>query len=155
MSDTRPGAVLAKPWHGRPVALWLLIALLVTLGLRGVAGGTALLLDPSDGSIGLTPGVLRGTPLRDFALPGSILLTAFGAAPLLAAERLWRGASSGRLGATAIGVALVVWVIVEAFVLGFGQRLQVPNLLTGLVVALLAHSRAVRSHVSDSGGSER
>ena len=155
MSETLPGAVIAKPWHGRPVALWLLIALVVTLGLRGLLGGTVLVLDPSGGSIGLTPAVLRGTPLRDVTLPGSILLTVFGAAPLVTAQRLWRGAPSGRLVATAIGLGLVAWVIVEAFVLGFGQRLQIPNVLTGLAVALLARSSPVRSHVDEGGDSER
>jgi len=82
-------------WHGRPLAVWVLIASLVLLGLRGIAGGSQFVFDPSGGVIGLSTAVLSGTPLRDFLLPGVALLTVFGVVPLLVAERLRRGARIG------------------------------------------------------------
>ena len=154
MSDTRLRKLLRSAPRDRPVPVWVLLALLVGLGVRGLLGGGQFLLDPSGGVIGLTPAVLAGTPLDDFTLPGLILVTVFGVCPLIAAERLWRGASVGRLGGTVLGVALVAWVIVEGFVLGFGQRLQVPNLLYGIATAALARSPTVRSFVDEDAPSE-
>lgn len=141
--------------HGRPLTVWILVASLVFLGLRGIAGGSQFVLDPSGSVIGLSTEVLAGTPLSDFLLPGVVLLTVFGIVPLFVAERLWRGGRTALLATVAIALALLALVSVEALVLGFGRRLQIPNLLQAVVMLLLASSGSVRTFVDDRASSRR
>jgi hypothetical protein len=127
------------------VGEWLLVGLLVGLGVRALAGGAALVVDPTGGLVGLSPAALDGSPFANYRLPGVVLFSVLGAGPLLAACGLLTGRRWGRAGALAVGVALSAWVGVEAAVMGAGARLQVPNLLWALAtvaVALRTHRRA-------------
>jgi hypothetical protein len=45
----------------------------------------------------------------------------------------------------AVGVALVVWVLVEGVVIGFGKRLQYPHFVQGVVIVGLAVLPSVRA----------
>lgn len=127
-------------WRGRSPSYWVLLGLLVTLGVRGVAGGGQFLLVPSGDLIGVSTSVLGPTPFRDFLLPGLFLFFVLGIFPLIVAYAIFEGRQWARHGALAVGLVLTGWAIVEGVVLGFGERLQYLNLLQGVVVAILALS---------------
>ena len=130
--------------RAHPLALWALIGLLVVLGIRGILGGLQFLLDPSGSIVGLSTTELAGSPFADFLVPGVVLLVVLGIGPLvvaggLLAERRWAWA-----GAVCVAVALAVWVLVEGWVVGFGRRLQYPNLLQSAVMLGVAIVPSVR-----------
>src|SRR4051812_30047446 len=62
---------------GRPMAVWLEVALLTFLAIGGLVGGVAFITDRTGASIGAQLSWLDGTPVSDFLLPGLFLLMAF------------------------------------------------------------------------------
>jgi len=116
---------------------------LASLVVRAFAGGTALVVDPSGGIVGVPATPLAGTPFADFLFPGLVLLTAFGVAPLAAAALLYRRHGRGWVAAAGVGVALAVWVGVEVAV-GFDRPTVALNLGTAAALVALAVHPAVR-----------
>jgi hypothetical protein len=135
---------MASDSNDRPLALWLLIALLTVLGVRGLLGGGQFLLAPSGSIIGVPTAVLAPTPVDDFLLPGVFLFVTLGILPLVVAAGLYDGRSWARGGAVGVALLLGVWAIVEGFVLGFGERLQYVNLVQSVAMLVLAVSPSVR-----------
>lgn len=130
--------------RGRPLALWVLLGLHGFLGVRGVLGGGQFILDPSGDIIGLSTALLAGTPFRDFLLPGLVLFVALGAAPLAVAYGLLRDRRLAWTASVAVSLFLVAWVVAEGVFVGFGRRLQYPNLVQGVVMLLLTLTPSVR-----------
>jgi len=127
----------------RPLVHWLLVAALAQLSVRALAGGVALVVDPSGGLVGLSTGTLNGTPFADFLVPGVVLAVAFWFPPVVACYALHTGRWWGWLAAAGVAVALVVWVLVEVAV-GFARPTVYLNLGTAAAVLLLAAHPAVR-----------
>src|SRR5438067_12386901 len=63
----------------------LAIALEVFLGLGALFGGGALILAPDGHLLGMPTKLLAGSPFSSFLVPGIVLFTFVGLAPLLAA----------------------------------------------------------------------
>jgi hypothetical protein len=55
----------------------LLLGALAWQGLTGLAGGVALVADPSGRALGLPAGWLEGTPFADYLVPGLVLASLF------------------------------------------------------------------------------
>jgi hypothetical protein len=140
------GRTASPDWHGRPTSLWVLLGLHALLGVRGLAGGAQFLAAPSGALVGLSTAMLDGTPFRDFFLPGLFLFVVLGAGPLAVLAGLARDSGWAWYGSLAVAATLAVWVLVEGVLIGFGRRLQYPNLLQAVVMALLTLSPAVRRH---------
>ena len=69
----------------------LLIILHLILGLGGIFGGLAFLVDTKGGLMGMTVESLAKIPfLHSFLLPGIWLLVVFGVAPLVVAYGFWK-----------------------------------------------------------------
>src|SRR3954454_10780526 len=76
---------------GRPMAVWLEVALLTYLAIGGLVGGVAVITDCTGASIGARLSWLDGTPVSDFLLPGLFLLMVFGIGSIVViAGLLWR-----------------------------------------------------------------
>lgn len=129
----------------RPAALWGLVAVLVFQALGGLAGGIALAAAP-DGSILQMPVTyLDGSPFQDYLVPGLILLTVLGIAPLVAAVLLVVRPRPGWFVAFAVGCALLIWLLVEIAVIPL-DPLQVVYGLVGAAIVVLSLLRPVRAH---------
>jgi|AntRauTorcE11898_2_1112593.scaffolds.fasta_scaffold00347_13 hypothetical protein len=138
----------------RPLSHWALLAALGQLAARAFAGGTALLVDPSGGLVNASPAPLAATPVDDFRLPGIALVVAFGICPVLAGYGLHMRRPWGRVAAAAVGVALAVWIGVEA-ALGFVRPTLALNLATAVAVVGLSAPPLVRGSAGEAIGSER
>lgn len=141
------------PLRGRPLAHCALLAVLGQLAVRAVAGGTALVVDPSGDLVNASPAPLAATPVDDFLLPGVALVALFGLCPVLAGYGLHARRPWGRVAAVAVGLALAVWVGVET-TLGFARPTRALNLATALAVIALAAAPLVRSSPSGERGAE-
>lgn len=129
----------------RPVAFWLLLALVGLLGVSGLAGGTSLILDPSGGIVGLSTAELAGSPFGDYLVPGIVLFVVLGVVPLVVCYGLLRTRRWAWPATIGVGIALALWVLVEALVIGFGERLQIPHLLQAVAIVGLAVVPSVRA----------
>ncbi|HET6311765.1 MAG TPA: hypothetical protein VFH00_12295 [Candidatus Nitrosotalea sp.] len=118
---------LPLPWIAR-----LAVALEIFLGLGALFGGGALILGPDGHILGMPTSLLAGSPFPSYLLPGIILFTFVGVAPLVAAVITIRRQALAPFAAVAVGLALIGWVSVEMVVLaGLGSLAWTLYLVLG------------------------
>ena len=91
--------------------------------------------------------VLAGSPFADFLVPGMILFTVLGLVPLVVLYGLYTERGWAWPAASMIGIALLVWIVVQGLIIGFGHWLQWLYLGLGFVLILLALHPSVRRTV--------
>jgi len=143
----------------RPLALWLLPFFLVFLALGGFYGGLSMLTDPSGHSLQMAE-VLPLVRVPTHRLPGLFLVTVRGALPLvlvfaLLARPVWpwldrlfvwsrhHWAWTTSLG---LGLVLVLWLAVQAALIGFRWPIQSLTGMNGLLIIVLALVPSVQRH---------
>jgi hypothetical protein len=149
--DTRLGGVVEAGGGGtpRPKMVSVLIMALAFQGLSGVAGGFGLIFDPSGALIGLPAEWLAGSPFDDYAIPGLVLLTLLGLAPLAVAHGVWRRRRWSWVGSLLVAAALLVWLAVEIAVIGYHTQppLQLIYGVVGMLILGATLMRSVRAHL--------
>ena len=149
----------------RPLTLWALLFLLMFLALGGLYGGVAMLTDPTGGSLQLTE-MLPLLPVSSYALPGLFLLFVMGLAPLVLSYGLlvrpqwaWVDALSRRsghhwawTGTLGLGATLLIWLAVQALLIGFEWPIQYITAIDGCLIVLLALMPGVRGFYSLKAG---
>jgi hypothetical protein len=125
------------------------LALLGVLALGGLAGGVALLTDPTGGRLGLTVETLPGWLLiENYTLPGIALIVLFGVVPIAAAVLLVRRRAIGWTLTTALGLLLVFWTAGQVVTIG----LPAPGVQAGfLIVGILLGGLGVDGGTSVGG----
>ena len=122
--------------HPLPGIARLAVALEIFLGLGAVFGGGALLIAPDGHLLGMPAKLLAGSPFASYLVPGIILFTLVGLAPLLAAAITVRRHAFAPLAAVAVGLTLIGWVSVEMVVLaGLGSLAWALYLVLGAGIA--------------------
>ena len=136
------------PTPRRTFLTYLLMAALLFQGLSGIAGGSALLADPTGALIHLPAAWLEGSPFQDYLIPGVILLVVLGVVPLIVLYGLWKRRAWGGPAALLVGLALVVWIAVEILVIGYHAQppLQFIYGLVGLAILALAVPPTVQAY---------
>ena len=87
----------------------------VFIGLGAVAGGLALLLEPSGANLGIPLELLENSPFSTYLVPGIVLLTVNGLGSLVgAAESFTRYRYAGET-AMGLSVFLVAWIILQVY----------------------------------------
>lgn len=141
-----------------PIALWILVFWLLFLALGGLYGGVAMLLDPSGNSLQMAE-VLPLLPVPNYILPGLFLLVVMGLAPLGLAYALlvrphWPRLDAvlrqakyhwAWLGTVSLGVILAIWLVVEAWLIGFKWPIQYVTAINGLLILLFVLLPSVRN----------
>jgi hypothetical protein len=121
-----------------PVIGWLAVVLEVFLGLGALFGGGALILAPDGHLLGMPVTLLTGSPFTSFLVPGIILFSLIGVAPLMAAAITLRQQALAPLAAVAVGLTLIGWVTVEMVVLaGLGSLAWTLYLVLGASIAAI------------------
>lgn len=113
-------------------------------GLSGVGGGVGLLADPTGELLGVPLTWLHGSPFPDYFLPGLILLVILGVLPLFVSWGLWKRRSWAWSASLAIGVALLVWILVEVLVVGYQPDPPLQAIYGALGVVILGLGLAGR-----------
>jgi hypothetical protein len=132
----------STPQKSSPVRLPTLarvaILLEVFIGLGALFGGGALVLGPDGHLLGMPTTLLAGSPFTSFLVPGIILFTLVGLAPLLAAAITVRRQAIAPLAAVAVGLTLIGWISVEMVVLaGPGSLAWAFYLVLGVGIAAI------------------
>ena len=122
----------------RPRALYFYLLGALGLGVTALIGGGTLVLDSSGELMGLPIEWLDGTPFADYLVPGVILFGVLGVGSFVVVYGLLAYRKWAWYAAVALGGALVVWIIVQLFLI---QLFHVLHLIYGaLGVALVALS---------------
>jgi FtsH-binding integral membrane protein len=84
--------------------------------------------------------LLHGSPFTDYLVPGLILVVVLGVFPLIVVYGLWSRHTWSWHAALMVGLALVVWIVVQILIIGYSSRppLQLIYGLLGIVILALA-----------------
>jgi hypothetical protein len=116
----------------------LAVVLEIFLGLGALFGGGAFILGPDGHLLGMPTKLLTGSPFTSYLVPGIILFTLVGIAPLVAAAITVRRHALAPLAAIAVGLTLIGWVSVEMVVLaGPGSLAWALYLVLGSCIAAI------------------
>ena len=97
-----------------------------------------MILAPDGHLLGMPVKLLAGSPFPSFLVPGIILFSLVGVAPLIAAAITLRRQALAPLAAIAVGLTLIGWVSVEMVVLaGPGSLAWTLYLVLGAAIAAI------------------
>jgi hypothetical protein len=126
---------------------YVLLALLILLRLSGLAGGAAMVADPSGAEMGLSVSMLAGLPIASFVLPGLFLMVVMGAAPLVVAFGVWRRLPWGWAAALIQGILLVLWIGLQIALWSAPMPVQWLYLTWGAAILALCLIPAARAEL--------
>jgi zinc transporter ZupT len=112
------------------------VAVLAFLSVSDLAGGFGLASRPDGSALGMPVSLLNGW-FPDFLVPG-LLLAGLGVLCAVAAAGVLRGWRSDWVLAGCAAVGAMVWIVVEAMMIGLGHWLQPFYGTVGLLAGLLA-----------------
>jgi len=112
------------------------VALEIFLAIGALFGGGAFILAPDGHLLGMPAKLLAGSPFPSFLVPGIVLFTFVGIAPLVAAAITVRRHALAPMAAIGVGFTLIGWVSVEMVVLaGLGSLAWAVYLVLGASIA--------------------
>ena len=151
-----------KRWYQK-----LLISLLVTsIGFVGVSAcfsGPLLIIDPSGKLIQFPEDTLDNTPFTSYLIPGIFLTFVIGLYPVLVT--IWllfpkvlhvsvKGSMQPRwYAAMSVGIAIMIFIIVQLILIPEKMFLQDVYLLTGLLICTVCLSPAIVKYFSNENKS--
>jgi hypothetical protein len=135
----------------KPIPLTVLIVSVFFQALSGLGGGVFLIADPTWGTLNLPLSFLRNSPFPDYLIPGIILFTVLGFYPLIVTAGLWKRKHWGWLGSLVLGIALLIWIIIEIIIIGYQSNppLQLIYGILGIVILLLTNLSRVKKFFSE------
>ena len=134
----------------RPLSVYLLMGTILLQGLSGVVGGIGLVSDPTGSNVQIPVSWLEGSPFNNYLIPGLILLSVLGVFPLIVLYGLWARLSWSWTAAMLVGMALVIWILVEILIIGYHPKppLQLIYGLLGIGILVLVLLPSLRRYYS-------
>jgi hypothetical protein len=119
------------------VLLYFTGVLLTLIGVGAVISGWLLMQDPSGDSIGLTVKLLENSPFDDYFIPGLVLFAVNGIGSLLVALLIATNQRYTGFATMVLGLAMIIWIVVEFFWVSEESFLQPTMFAVGLVEMIL------------------
>jgi hypothetical protein len=131
--------------YKKTFSIYFLIFIIALQSLSGLLGGVSLIIDPSGTMIDLPVSWLAGSMFQNYLIPGIILLVVLGVFPMITLIGLINGTKRSLIYARLVGYALVIWIAVEIFIIGYKPEppLQMIYGIVGIIILLLAYSSRV------------
>lgn len=124
---------------------WTLVAVLGLVAVNALVAAYGFVGDPDGSSVGIPLDWLADTPFRSYLVP-ALVLGALGLLYAFAAIRELQRARDAWFWAGLSGGAMLVWIAVQVYMMGYDRHpiqtaLQVAVLVAGLVSGALAFSQ--------------
>ncbi|HWR91264.1 MAG TPA: hypothetical protein VN300_02515 [Desulfobacterales bacterium] len=110
----------------------------LVVGLSASVSGALLMLAPSGAFLRMPPELLAGSPFRDFLVPGMILFVVVGVCQIVAGVLTLRRHPAAPVAGMVFGLGLVIWIFVQASMIGGGHLLQYSYFALGVAETALA-----------------
>lgn len=133
-SSPKTGIPLHATW-------WLQLVLAAIIALGSMFGGAMLVVEPGGSLIGMDTAVLTGTPFSDFTLPGWILIVILGFGHAVIFVLTLLGSKTAARAAMIMGIALVIWILVQVGMIGYQIALQPLFGILGVIEAVNGYRR--------------
>jgi len=144
----------------KPFLLKILIFFVFFQAISGLAGGFGLSFSPSGESIGMPISMLENTPFSSFLIPGLFLLIVLGIFPTilcyaLIKEPKWKWPNKLNVYdnfhylwaySLYLGLILVSWIIIQVFLVGGENILQLIYGLLGALILIVSLSSQVMKY---------
>jgi len=121
----------------KPYSLYFLMGLMLFQGISGLFGGFALVMDSTGELLQMPLSMLDGSPFESYLVPGIILLTILGIFPMIVLYGLWKKLDWAWSGALIVGAALIIWIGVEIWMVGYHPEPPLQIIYGSLAVILL------------------
>lgn len=119
------------------ITVILLIIIEFFNGLSALAGGVGILSDLTGKTLGMDTSMLQGSPFKNFLIPGIILFTFHGVGNTFAAIYSIKQGKYMNEVAMFFGIGMMIWIIVQVAIIGYGSILQALYFSTGLIQLIL------------------
>jgi hypothetical protein len=108
------------------------------VALGALPCGVLLMLDPSGATLNMPLSMLKGSPFADFFWPGLILFVINGIGQAAAAVLSFRRHRLAGLAGAVMGLGLMIWIFMQASLIGGGHWLQYLYFSLGTAEVALA-----------------
>lgn len=110
----------------------------IFVGMGAIAGGLPLIISPQGNAMGMPLELLEKSPFTNYLIPGIILFTINGLGQLFSAWYSLKLLKPASLLGIIFGAALIGWLLVQIFYLGFSTWMQALYLAIGTIEVFLA-----------------
>lgn len=118
----------------------LLGYLQIFIGMGALTGGIPLILSPNGSSSGMNVDILQNTPFDSFLIPGILLMSVNGIGSLVGSYFSLKFKQIAGHAGIILGLALMIWIIVQMYLLGNISWLQPILLVIGITELALGIS---------------
>jgi hypothetical protein len=108
------------------------------LALGAFISGGMLIFDPSGENMGLARDFLSDTPFHNYLIPGILLFGVIGLTQALSAIKLKSGGSYVKEILIFAGISILIWIIVQLYMIGYVFFLQAIILFVSVVELIYA-----------------
>ena len=118
---------------------FILIALLSFVGVTAALSGILMMINPDGTVLHLPSNLLKGSPFKDYFIPGILLAFMVGGVNLLALWRLFQGHRNQYNWAIAAGGITIAWIGTQVMMIHVVNWLHVLYFAFGVLSILLAY----------------
>lgn len=116
----------------------LLFILLCFVALTATLSGMMMIISPDGSSLSLSLGLLKGSPFRDFQIPGILLAMFVGGSNMVAVFYNMARHRNRYNWALAGGLTISGWIIAQMIIIQTFHWLHIVYLVTGIIIILAA-----------------
>lgn len=109
------------------------------VGIGAIPAGLSMILEPSGNGIGMTTEILINTPFDSFFIPGIFLFIVNGLSNILCSIISFRKNKLAGICGIILGTFLVLWIIIQIYLIGLIHFLQPLFFIIGIVEIILGY----------------
>jgi hypothetical protein len=113
-----------------------IVQLFVAIG--AIPAGLFMIMEPHGTALGMTTEILKNSPFHNFLIPGIFLFTVNGVFNLIAAILSFCKFRFAGLTGLGLGIALIIWILVQVFSIGLNHFLQPAYFFIGIIEILIS-----------------
>lgn len=105
----------------------------VIVAVGAIPAGYSMIVEPDGTGLGMTTAILKGSPFKDFFIPGLFLFLVNGILNLAGAVMAFLKYKHTWLIGLGLGSALIIWILVQIYSVGLTHFLQPVYFITGII----------------------